>query len=351
MAAPGEHGQQVVVAQGRAYRLVTFQHSAGLELFLRAADGSWISMRRTGGEMGWYGYNRPNAGEVRSSVSRARVERTQRGGRQVSIVSCTLEQGVEHRAQYVAFPDFCIVVSELVAKTPPQDAGLIRLAPRFDIDARRLFCYGFRDGRGLLHTGTLGSLPPRPTYIGVGGWGEGCTVSSLWPDAAYLAFFNPISGPGMAICYPYYKAQWRRAQTFLQLFTGGANYLYAGFFDKGHFNQKVAFAIIAVAEGRLSDIENAVPKIRTALNQLVQEGVVRVPAIEAELRARHGLNALLTKLASTDAWPDKWSAAWRQRWAAQAAARALRLGNPVGADQILARAAGSSGAAKHSDER
>ncbi len=339
-ARAAERGKKIIVAQGEAYRVATYSKAAAVEVALQSSDSAWRPLTRTGGEMAWFGYNRKSAGEVRSSTRAAKIQRLQRAGAKIVAVSCELEPGVLHRAEYVAFDDFCIVTSELRAAKPPRDATLIRLAPRFDINIRRLFCYALRDGRDILHTGTLAALGNRPKYVGVRGWGDGCTVAELSARRAYLAFFNPSAGPLFAVVYPHYRSQWRWARTFLQLFNGGANYLYAGVFDRGHFNQPVAFAIYARRDGDLAAFEQALPEIERRLDDLVRSSALRLPTVGAEIEAaqRLGQAAGWKAPASAAGRRDRWIASWKRWWALSAAARALQLGQPLAARDILSSA-------------
>ncbi|MBC7287026.1 MAG: hypothetical protein H5T86_03070 [Armatimonadetes bacterium] len=323
----GGPGQAVVVAEGEAYRISTFDAGAGIDISLRTAEGTWVALRRTNGELGWFGYNRKGAGEVRSSACSPAIERETRGQGKVVSVTCELEPGVSHAAEYVPFPSFCFITSEIRCQVAPADASIIRLAPRFDIDVGRFPCYALRDERGILHTGTLASLGERPKYVGVRGWGGGCAVAGLDPQRPYLAFFNPFGGPLFALVYPKHNFQWRDGRHFLQLFDGGANYLYSGFFSGGHFNEPVLFAIYANASGSIDELEKQIPEVEARAEELVRSGVLRVPALSAGLQVMGRLAELSAPVSEPPLEEGMWVRQWKRIWAAGAAQRAVRWGN------------------------
>jgi hypothetical protein len=334
--APPQEGR-VVLAEGRDYRLVTREAAGGLDIELRDADGNWVPLTRKGGEAGWYGYNK-GAAEVRSTSAAPSISREKRDDTAVTVATCTLEPGVVHRACYFSESSFCIVVTELHAEQAPLDeASIIRLAPRFDIDIQRFSCFGLRDGRGILHTGTISAIAARPAYIGTGGWGgPGCVVSGLDPERNYLAFFNPLGGPLVAFVFPRPKILWNGGRHFLQLWEGGANLLYAGMFDRDHFNNPTAFAIYARPDGDLQAFEADLPALLQQVDRLAASGFLQLPALSAAHELDKRLARLRTFLSHMPEGDEgQWMKAWKNHYAVVAATRALTLGNPKAGLSLL----------------
>lgn len=325
----------VELCSGDAYRLYTYSEGAALEIDLRTASGDWVSLRRAGAAPGWYGYN--SAGrEVSSADAPAKIEHRQVQGVEVVSVSSSLADGVTHVAEYVARPGYCAVVSRISAEVPPTDAHILRLAPRFDMDISRLPCYAFRDDRGILHTGTISSVASqRPSYIGTQTWGgPGCLVSSLDPTRAYLAFFNPDNGPLVAFVFFHAQTLWPGAHHFLQLFTGSANFLYAGFLDTYSYGEPVAFGLCARADGDLVAFETSLPDVLRDFDGLVRNGVVDLPAVRATMEARDRLERCAEAFARFSPSTD-WLGAWRLWYACSRGRRALETGDGLGAITVF----------------
>ncbi|MCX7598697.1 MAG: hypothetical protein N2512_07480 [Armatimonadetes bacterium] len=340
LLAPLGMGQEQTLAplelcSGDAYRLSTYEESAVLEIDLRCASGEWLSLRRTGGAPGWYGYNQPGR-EVSSAAVAPKVERQRRGDVEVVAVSCALADGVTHLAEYVARPEYCAVVSRISAATPPSDAHILRLAPRFDMDIARLPCYAFRDGDGVLHTGSIRSVAAqRPSYIGTETWGgPGCLVASLDPTRTYLAFFNPGAGPLVAFVFFHAKTLWRQAHHFLQVYTGGANLLYAGFLDTYSFGEPVAFGICARAGGDLAAFEAMLPEVLQDFDALVRSRVIAIPAVEAAAEASSRVDRCAGALGQRSPAGD-WLGAWRLWYACRRGSDAVEAGDGRGAIAVL----------------
>lgn len=325
----------VELCSGDAYRLYTYSEGAALEIDLRTASGDWVSFRRTGGAPGWYGYNTAGR-EVSSAAAPPRVERRQRLGVQVVGVSCSLADGVGHLAEYVPRPAYCAVVSRIVAEGVPPEAYILRLAPRFDMDISRLPCYALRDGRGILHTGAISSVAlSRPSYIGTGTWGgPGCLVSSLDPTRTYLAFFNPDNGPLVAFVFFHAQTLWPGGHHFLQLFTGGSNFLYAGFLDTYSYGEPVAFGICARADGDLMAFEASLSDVLKDFDRLVESGVLGIPAVRSTMEARSRLSQCAGALAKCSPAAE-WSAAWRLWYACRRGHEAVEVGDGLGAVAVL----------------
>lgn len=323
-------GQRIVLAQGEGYRVITTPTAALLEIELLNADGQWIGLTRAKGEAGWYGYNRKGAGEVRSSAVAPRVARSKRNGIDVTVVTCQLEPGVVHRAEYVARPSYCLITSQIMAEKEPPGANIVRLAPRFDMDIRRLFCFALRDDRQILHTGTFSGLAARPAYVGCGTWGgPGCIVRALAAQRAYMAFFNPLTGPLVAFAFPRRPTLWRGAHHFVQLWEGGANYLYAGYFDRLRAGHVTAFLLCARRDGDLFAFEDELPAILDDAEKLVRDGVVQVPQWAAAIDAESLIRSAMGSVGGEAVFPAKsWPRMWKRMYAVRLGARAARLGCP-----------------------
>jgi len=327
----------VLLAEGQAYRLWSWTGVAALDVEARDAQGNWWPFTRKGGETGWYGYNLQNAGEVRSSAAKLHLTEEQRAGVGVKVAACELEPGVRHRAEYMAGPSFCIVVTELMAQQQPEGAGIIRLAPRFDIDIKRFTCYALRNGRGILHTGTIQALAARPAYVGVGTWGgPGCSLADLDPQRPYLAFFRPSGGPLLAFIYPHTRTLWIGGRHFLQLWEKDANYFYSGMFDRGHFNETTAFVIYARADGDLEAFEAELPTVLQRVDELAASGAVKLPALAAAHEMQQRMAALRSSLSPADTIDEgHWLWTWKRYYAVRAAERVLTEGNPLAAKALV----------------
>lgn len=324
----------IVLAQGDAYRLSTSAQHGYLAVDLRDAAGKWIPLARKGGDRGWYGYN-TKGGIVGTQGVAPHIVRHDVKGQPVVTVTCPLAAGVTHRADYFARSGFCLVVSEFLAAKGPDDAGILRLAPLFDMDISALWCYAGRNARGVLHTGTIASAVPRPGYFGVSPWGPepGVRMAGLDPKLPYLAFFNPDGGPLVAFVYLRPDLFWRGAHHFLQIWQGASNYLYTGFFDRPHFNMPGAFLICARADGDLNAFEAGLPKMIDEATKLALASG-RLPSLQAEVEARSRLASLAQTPPPAPA-EATWLEAWRSRYAYTRATDALAHADGPGAVRLM----------------
>ncbi len=324
----------IPLADGDAYRLSTTAERGALTVDLRNAVGQWIPLTRKGAEGGWYGYNQ-QAGTHGTEGVRPDVSRHHVAGQQVVTVTCSIADGVKHRADYFARPGFCLVISELQAATPPTDIGIVRLAPTFDLDISAFSCYAGRSARGILHTGTIASAVPRPGYFGVGPWSQepGVRMDGFDPRRPYLAFFNPAGGPLVAFVYLRPDVFWRGGRHFLQVWDGAANYLYTGMFDAGHFNTPVPFLVCARADGDLTAFEADLPRMIDEATSIARTSG-RLPSLEAEVQATSRLAAMAPRSPSTPT-ASGWLQAWRERYAYARATDAVAHADAPGALRVL----------------
>ena len=351
MCAPGAEvsdSPDSVILTGAHYRLVLGRDSGYVEPQVLVA-GQFASLVREGGEQGWYGYN-DAAGEKRTSQHRAEIEVSQAGEDPVVEVRCPVDPtaGAEHEALYVPQDDFVAVRSQLRFETPPEGLSIPRVAPRWDLDTKRLTHFAFRAEDGSLNQGSVAALGPPDVYVGVAAWGErGCRARDFDPQRPYLAFYNPQTRATFAVIYPFHDRLWRGRRMFLQVYHGGCNYVYSGLGDPDPADREFVFCFYADDTGGIERLEQRLPDILAAVERLVDTKVLPVETILAEKAARARLAELRPQVtaalrtaaeqlsaASPDDAPELARKLWLARWLWREAEKHLHAGESSGAASL-----------------
>jgi alpha-mannosidase len=218
-----------LVVTGPGYQLRVLRERGVFEYLVDPeGDGSFVSLMRPGGEMGWFGYNYP-AGLDGTYVAPPEIAVTNHP-RGVTVTARTVlsaARGVTHTAQYDCLDSCVVLCSRYEGEQPPGGAGLVRIGPKLDVDIGRLTDYVFHDAEGKRHAGTLGDKT-RDAYFGTQVWGAGDGVSELSAALPYEMLLSGETGAKLAVVYPFFADLWFGRTKFLQLYHDGGNYWYTG---------------------------------------------------------------------------------------------------------------------------
>ena len=234
--------EETLTVQAEAYRVEFALARGSFALWVADNQGAWQAVLRDDGEPFWFGLNTAK-GEARTSDNRPTFSVSRRKGILVVEVTCPVSQepGILHRACYGFTSQWVLCRSQIDCQALPARASIVRVAPRGDVSTTRLPHYAFRDADGKLQAGAIADLGEPDQYVGVGGWGVGATTPALCARLPYLSLYNPESGAHVAFVYPMYESLWSGMATFLQVYTGGANYLYAGCGPRRALGHQYAF--------------------------------------------------------------------------------------------------------------
>ncbi len=287
---------EAIVARGEGFELVVSKERGAFDLYLQFPNGEFASVDRRDREMFWFGYN-DKEGERRSDENRPRKVRVREARGRVEIeVECPIDPrvGSAHRAVYLVFPEFVLVRSTILRGRAKGRLAIVRVAPRADVDLSLLTHFAvstLRGGRRVV-SGELGKLG-RPSYVGVRAWGGPINLSSLDPEAPFLALYNPERRVGLMLVYPFYRRFWSEAQIFLQKWHGGANFLYCGFGDEKFFNKEFLFAFAPVRDFSPEGLRERARRLAREIEGMVSRGEISYPRLERILRAERLFSKLL----------------------------------------------------------
>lgn len=326
-----------MLVTGERWRLEVRRDLGALDFLVQPeGEEGFVSILRTGGEAAWYGYNDGN-GEVRTSAVRpAQAEQTKQG---TVTVTCTLdgERRVTHEAAYHPFDGAVLVVSRFSAETPPEGAGIVRAAPKLDVDIGLLTHYAFVDGSGRRHTGAIADLGERDVCAGVGAWGGGDVATGFSGELPYMLLYNPEQGVSLGVAFPMLRPQWRGVRSFLQLYHGDFNFWYTGFLGPSALRKEHAFILYTRQVSGPEELERELPGLLKQAEEASGSGEVDAPRLRAMLEARktatEELPALAEHLAGKPPTRDAWVASLMVR-----AARERIADDPERALALLERA-------------
>jgi len=299
-------------------------------------EEGFVSILRQGGEPAWYGYNHAD-GEVRTSAVKPASAR-ELDSRAVSI-RCVLqaEHEVTHEALYHPLEGGALVVSRFSAETLPEGAGIVRAAPKLDVDIELLTHYAFVDALGKRHTGAIADLGERDVCAGLLGWGGGDMATGFSEALPYMLLYNPEQGVSLGVAFPMLRPTWRGVRSFLQLYHGDYNFWYTGFLGPTALQREHAFILYTRQVSGPEELERELPGLLRKAEEALGSGEVEAPRLRAILEARQAateqLPALAEQLAGEPPTRDAWVASLMVR-----AARDRIADDPERAWALLGRA-------------
>lgn len=341
-------GDACIAVRGDTYRL-TFSKSSGVfDIEVQSADGALESIVRKGGEKPWYGCNSP-AGELSTAGHRPTLSLSKHGEIALLTSTCRIDpaSGLTHHAVYAFFDKWGAVSSSLTAEKAIEGLGIVRVAPRLDVDVDALAYYACRDGLGQRRSGTMADLGERDAYLGLSPWGRrGVLCKGFEPGRAYLALYDPRKARSVAFAYPFFDEMWKDKHIFLQLHISNCNYWYAGFGGASVMGQDFLFCIRLDSVRDPDAIERELPGMFRTVEQLVSAKVLPARSIWARREAETKLAALRRDLESIwakekDVPPttdDARRAAWLSRCLWRESARCFELGKSQEAVALAERA-------------
>ena len=273
-AVEKEEGEDFILFKGKNYALRLYKNVGTFDFLLVDRMGNLHPIHNPKGEAPWFGYN-CSKGEIRSSESSPVILaiKNWKDGYEISLIY-PLEEDSKFIGEFFLSDDFLVVRSLIKAKG--ERIGIVRLAPRFEVDIQLFNNFAFSIPNRIVF-GNVKELG-RPGYAGVRGWGGPKSYDSLDPACPFFALYNPDLKLGFLFIYPFYDKLWKDKHIFLQLWEGGINYLYAGWGDEKDLGKEVIFVISPFEGMSPEDLKSRAIELNKKIEEMVKKGDLPFPS-------------------------------------------------------------------------
>lgn len=221
-------GSDRVTVTAPGYRVAFWRDLADLTLELKAADGSWLPVTKNAGgvNFAWLRGNSMMATNgCRATWATQPVGDAILVGRQVPLDVTT---GLALELHCFCTDAGVLIGTRLVGPVPEE--GCFWSPPRLLLKPGDWDGYAFYAADGKRHAGTLAALQPLPAYAGVSPWGpQGDTVQRFDANRPALIARSDKHGTGLGVVFMDYDQSWSGTQSFIQLHTPNALFIYSGY--------------------------------------------------------------------------------------------------------------------------